>query len=145
MIKKTVTYKDFNEVEHTEDYYFHLTKGELIDWATEEGGGFVDKLTDISKTEDPLEIIPIVKAILIRAYGVRTEDGKNFFKRPEDVDAFQYSAAFSELYVELSTDADKLVEFVEGIMPELDPETQKKIDQEKAKLEKELKADKGSK
>lgn len=137
MIKKTVTGKDFNGNEYKEDYYFHLTTGDLIDWTTEDGG-LVDKLMNISKEEDPLKIIPIMKKILIRSYGVKTSDGHGFIKDPEDVKNFQYSAAFSELYTELSTNADKAVEFIEGILPEFDDETKKKIEEAKKQYEKDL-------
>ena len=135
MIKKTVTGKDFDGKDYTEEYYFHLTTGDLIDWATEDGG-LVDKLMNISKEEDPLKIIPIMKKILIRSYGVKTKDGHGFIKDPEDVKNFQYTAAFSELYTELSTNADKAVEFIEGIMPEFDDETKKKIEEAKEQYEK---------
>lgn len=137
MIKKTVTCTDFDGNEYTEDYFFHLTKGDLIDWTTEDGG-LVDKITNIANEDDPLKIIPIMKKILIRSYGVKTPDGRGFVKDPEVVKNFQYTEAFSELYTELSTNADKAVEFIEGILPKFDAETQKKLDEAKAQYEKEL-------
>ena len=134
MIKKVVTGKDFNGNDYTEEYYFHLTTGDLIDWAAEDGG-LVDKITNIAKTDDPLKIIPMMKKILIRSYGVKTPDGHGFIKDPDTVKNFQYSAAFSELYTELSTNSDKAVEFIEGILPEFDEETKKRIDEAKKQYE----------
>lgn len=136
MIKKTVKYTDFDGVEREEDYYFHLTKGDLIDWTTEDGG-LVDRIMNIAKEDDPMKIIPIMKSILIRSYGVRTPDGKGFIKDPEEIKYFQYTEAFSELYVELSTNADKAVEFIEGILPTFDDETKKQIEEARKQFEKE--------
>ena len=136
MIKKTITYTDYEGNKQTEDFYFHLTKGDLLDWTTEDGG-LVDKIVNITKEDDPVKIIPIIKKIIIRSYGVRTPDGKGFIKDPEIVKNFQYSEAFSELYVELSTLADKTVEFIEGILPEFDEDTKKQIEEARKKFEKE--------
>lgn len=142
MIKKIVKGKDFDGNDYEEAYYFHLTKGDLIDWATEEDGGLVDKILNIAKEDDPLKIIPIMKKILIRSYGVKSPDGRSFVKDPEAVKNFQYSAAFSELYIELSTNADKAVEFIEGILPEFDEETKKKIEEARKQYEEEISASK---
>lgn len=138
MIKKVVKGKDFDGKDYEETYYFHLTKGDLIDWATEEDGGLAEKIMDIAKEDDPLKIIPMMKKILIRSYGVKSPDGHSFIKDPEAVKNFQYSAAFSELYIELSTDADKAVEFIEGIIPEFDEETKKKIEEARTRYEEEI-------
>lgn len=138
MIKKVVKGKDFDGKDYEETYYFHLTKGDLIDWATEEDGGLAEKIMDIAKEDDPLKIIPMMKKILIRSYGVKSPDGHSFIKDPDAVKNFQYSAAFSELYIELSTDADKAVEFIEGIIPEFDEETKKKIEEARKRYEEEI-------
>lgn len=145
MIQKTVKYEDFDGNKREDSFFFHLTKADLIDWAAEESGGLVDNIMNIAKEEDPLKIIPIMKEIIIRAYGVKTPDGKGFVKDEEDVKNFQYTAAFSELYVELSTDADKAVEFINGILPKFDPETQKQIEEARKQFEKEQEEKEGTK
>ena len=136
MIKKIVKGTDFDGNDYEEEYFFHLTKGDLIDWAADDGG-LVDRIMKISEETDPLKIIPMIKQILIRSYGIRTPDGKGFIKDPEAVKNFQYSDAFSELYTELSTNADAAAEFVNGILPKFDEETQKKIDEARKLYEKE--------
>ena len=138
MIKKTIKYTDFDGNSIEEPFYFHLTKGELIDWAAEGEDGFAGKIASIAKEDDPLKILPMIKEIILRSYGVRTPDGKGFVKDPELVKNFQYTQAFDELYVELSTDADKAAEFVNGILPVFDEETQAKLDEARAKYEKGL-------
>jgi hypothetical protein len=144
MIKKTIKYNDFDGVEREEDFYFHLSKADLIDWAAEEEGGFVEKIMEVSKQNDPLKIIPVMKKIIIRSYGIKTPDGKGFIKDPDAVKNFQYTEAFSELYLELSTHADRAAEFINGILPKFDPETQKELDKRIKQLEEERNADKGA-
>lgn len=138
MIQKTIKYTDFDGNPVEETYYFHLTKGELIDWAAEGDDGFAGKIAAIAKEGDPIKILPMMKEIILRSYGVRTSDGKSFVKDPELVKNFKYTQAFDELYVELSTDANKAAEFVNGILPVFDAETQARLDEARAKYEKEL-------
>lgn len=137
MIKKIIKGKDFNGNEYEDEYYFHLTTGDLIDWMANDGG-LVNQILSISKEEDPIKIIPVMKKIILNSYGVKTPDGKSFIKDADTIKAFEYSDAFSELYTELSTDSEKAAEFVNGILPEFDEETQKKLDEAKAKYEKEM-------
>lgn len=136
MIKKIIKGTDFDGNAYEDECFFLLTKGDLIDWAAEDGG-LVDRIMSISKETDPLKIIPMMKQIIIRSYGIKTPDGKGFIKDPEVVKNFQYSDAFSELYTELSTNADAAAEFVNGILPKFDEETQKKIEEAKKLYEKE--------
>ena len=135
MIEKVIKYTDFNGNPAEDICYFHLTKGELIDWAAEGDDGFAGKIASIAKENDPIKILPMMKEIILRSYGVRTPDGKGFNKDPELVKNFKYTQAFDELYVELSTDANKAAEFVNGILPAFDAETQAKLDEARAKYE----------
>lgn len=135
MIQKVIKYTDFNGNPAEDICYFHLTKGELIDWAAEGDDGFAGKIASIAKESDPIKILPMMKEIILRSYGVRTPDGKGFNKDPELVKNFKYTQAFDELYVELSTDANKAAEFVNGILPAFDAETQAKLDEARAKYE----------
>lgn len=138
MIKKIVKGKDFDGNEYTEELYFHLTEGDLLDWVTEEDGGLVEKIMAISKEEDPMKIVPIIKKILLKSYGIKTPDGRHFIKDKEALKNFEYSMAFNELYVELSTQSDKTVEFLEGVLPEFDEETKKRIAEARDQYEKEM-------
>ena len=136
MIKKIVKGTDFDGNPYEEECFFHLTKGDIIDWAAEDGG-LVDRIMKISEETDPLKIVPMMKQIIIRSYGIKTPDGKGFIKDPDAVKNFQYSDVFSELYTELSTDAEAAAEFVNGILPKFDEETQKRIEEAKKLYEKE--------
>ena len=52
MIKKTVTYTDFDGNERTEDFYFHLTEQELTEWELSVDGGLSGVLTRIINSRD---------------------------------------------------------------------------------------------
>ena len=134
MIQKIIKGTDFDGNEYEESCWFHLTKGDLIDWAAEDGG-LVDRLINITNETDPLKIVPIMKQIILRSYGIKTPDGKGFIKDQEAVKNFQYTDAFSELYVELSTNADAAAEFANGILPKFDEETQRQIEEAKKRFE----------
>ena len=117
MIKKTVTYKDFDGNERTEDFYFHLTEQELTEWELSVDGGLSGVLTRIVNSSDNKTMIEIFKSLLVKSYGEKTPDGRGFIKNDTVLNNFIYTQAFSDLYMELATDDKKAAEFVNGIMP----------------------------
>lgn len=117
MIKKTVTYKDFDGNERTEDFYFHLTEQELTEWELSVDGGLSGVLTRIINSKDNKKIIEIFKDLLLRSYGVKTPDGRGFIKNEEVLNDFKYTQAFSDIYMELATDDKAAADFVNGIIP----------------------------
>ena len=118
MIKKTVTYKDFDGNERTEDFYFHLTEQELTEWELSVDGGLSGVLTRIINSNDNKKIIEIFKDLLIRSYGVKTPDGRGFIKNEEVLNDFKYTQAFSDIYMELATNDKAAADFVNGVIPE---------------------------
>lgn len=116
MLKKTITYTDFNEMERTQDFYFNLTKIELMKMEASVDGGLAEKLKRISAAQDGVAIMEVMEDLIRRSYGVKTADG-GFVKRPEDLAAFVSTEAYSNLFMELVTDAEGAVNFVKGILP----------------------------
>lgn len=135
MLKKTITYEDYDGNTRTEDFYFNLSKAELIEIEASTPGGVAAKLEKISKDNNGSEIIKTFKDIILKSYGVKSEDGKRFIKSEEISKAFEETEAYSELFYELALDADKAAAFVNGIMPRKlieeannDPELRAKIE-----------------
>lgn len=124
MIKKTIKFENYNGEEETEDFYFNLSKGELvkmqmaaIDQHTE---SFQDKLEKIGKHLNGKALIEVVDEIIDSSYGVRSTDGKNFDKVQNGVklvENFKSTGAYSELIVELCTDAKATADFMNGLVP----------------------------
>ena len=117
MIKKTITYTDYNGNERTEDAYFNLTKAEITKMELAVKGGLAEMIKRIVEAQDTPAIIDVFEDLIKRSYGVKTPDGRGFLKRPEDLEAFMATEAYSQLFMELATDADAASKFVNGIVP----------------------------
>lgn len=117
MLKKSITYTNFNDEEITEDFFFHLSKAELVELEMSHDGGLSEALKKIVAAEDNKQLIIEFKKIILTAYGKKSEDGKRFIKSQELRDEFESSEAYSALFMELITDADAASSFVNGIVP----------------------------
>ena len=117
MIKTTITYTDYNGTERTEDFYFNLNKREITVMELSIKGGLAEMIKRIVDAQDTPAIINVFEDLIQRSYGVKTPDGRGFMKRPEDLEAFMATEAYSQLFMELATDADAAAKFVNGIVP----------------------------
>lgn len=117
MIKKTIPYNDYNGTERTEDFYFNLSKAELMEMEMGTSGGLAEMINKIVSTQDAPAIIKVFKDLILKAYGEKSPDGKRFIKSEELSIAFSQTEAYSVLFMELATNADAAAEFVKGIMP----------------------------
>lgn len=127
MLKKSITYTDFNGEEITEDFFFHLSKAELVELEMSQKEGLSQYLENIIKAENGQEIMTIFKKLLLQAYGQRSPDGKRFVKNEGLRQEFLSSEAYSELFMELVTDADAAAAFINGIIPATLADDLKKI------------------
>lgn len=117
MLKKTVTYTDYNGVERTEDFYFNLTKAEITEMEMSTAGGFAEMIQKVVKAQDAPTIIKVFKDLVLKAYGEKSPDGKRFMKSEEIATAFSQTEAYSQIFMELATDAKAASAFVNGIVP----------------------------
>ena len=116
MYKKTIKYVDFNGAEREEDFYFHMTKAEIVKLEFSEKGGLKATLQAISETNDSKKLLELVERIVRMSYGRRSVDGKDFIKKPEYVDAFLSSEAYSNLFIDFIKDPKFGAEFINGII-----------------------------
>ena len=117
MIKKTISYTDFDGNRCTEDAYFNMMKSEWMEMQASVPEGFGKKLQEIAKNKDEKGIIEFVKELIKRSYGHKSPNGKSFIKSEEETLEFMQSEAYSELFVEIVHNADAASEFVNGIIP----------------------------
>jgi hypothetical protein len=117
MLKKTVTYVDYNGVERTEDFYFNLTKAEVAEMEMSVEGGFSKMLEEIVASKDNVRIVSLFKQMVLKAYGEKSADGRRFVKSEEISKAFSETEAYSEIFMELALNSDQAAAFVNGIMP----------------------------
>lgn len=122
MLKKTITYTDYNGVQHTDDFYFNLTKVELADMQMSEKEGFDQKLKNIIEAKDNKSIYETFKYFIHKSYGEKSVDGKRFMKTDPVTGAplyiaFMETEAYSELVFELVQNDETMAAFINGIMP----------------------------
>lgn len=133
MLQKTITYIDYNGTERKEDFYFNLTKAEITMMDMSEAGGLEAKLQKIIQSLDGKGIMDTFRDIILRSYGEKSPDGKRFIKSEELSREFEQTEAFSQLFMEICTDADAAGAFVRGIVPS---DLSSEIDKELAKQKK---------
>lgn len=118
MLKKTITYTDYNGNEHTENFYFNLSKAEVMEMEMSIDGGLAQMIERIVETQDAPAIIKLFKDLILKAYGEKSNDGKRFKKSAELSEAFSQTEAYSQLFMELATDTEAASAFINGIVPE---------------------------
>lgn len=119
MIKWPITYTDYNGETHTEDFYFNLNKAELMEMNFDANGAYADYLQRMVDQRDAIKLGAEYKRIILKSYGEKSADGRRFVKSKELVEAFEQSEAYSELYMELIGDPDKMTRFIEGVLPKV--------------------------
>lgn len=112
-----MTFTDYNGNERTEDFYFNLSKAELSEMELSTTGGLGQMIQDIVAAQDTPRIISIFKDLILKSYGIKSADGRRFIKSKELSTEFSQTEAYSEIFMELATNADAATEFVNGIMP----------------------------
>ena len=136
MLKKTITYEDYDGNTRTEDLYFYISKAELTEMELSTPGGFTKKLESITQAQNGAEIMKVFKEIILKAYGEKTPDGRGFIKKRNGVmlaEEFEQTEAYNQLFTELIMDPDKAAAFINGIMPRDLVEASKNIENLQAK------------
>lgn len=140
MIKKTVTYQDFDGKSQTEDLYFHLTKPDTLLYATKMRTvlGLPEERMDNTKSEEELaaeikdalnrataqNVLQLIDSVIDMAYGVKSDDAKHFHKSAELLADFKSSLAYEELFSEFIRDGQQFQSFVEGLIGAAPPTLQ---------------------
>lgn len=118
MYKKKITYTDYDGVERTEDFYFNLSKAEMIMLESTTPGGYTAMLQRIIDSKDNIALMNTFTDLIKRSYGVKSEDGKRFVKSPQILDEFLSSAAYEQMFLEFFTTENAASDFAKGIMPQ---------------------------
>lgn len=117
MLKKRIKYTDYNGTAREEDFYFNLSKAEIMEMEMTTNGGLTETINRIIDTQDAPSIIKIFKEIILKAYGEKSPDGKRMIKSKELAESFAQTEAYSELFMELASDSDAASKFINGIIP----------------------------
>lgn len=117
MVKKTITYIDYDGTERTEDFYFNLSEAEITEMQLSVEGGMRGYIEKIIAAKSQLELVKLFKDILLRSYGKKSLDGRLFVKNEANTAEFVASPAYSIIYMELVTDTEAATKFVNGLIP----------------------------
>lgn len=121
MLKKRITYTDYDGNERTEDFYFNLSKAEILEMEYSTVGGMQKKMETIIATKDSKRLIEVFKGIILDSYGEKTPDGRHFIKVDENghrlANKFMQTEAYTSLFMELAFDDKAASEFINGIIP----------------------------
>ena len=138
MLTKTITYTDYNGVEKTEDFRFNLSKLEMLDLSLSMSD--TDEENVRTKMEKYLDeknykpVIEILKKLVLKAYGVKSEDGKRFEKSEELSTAFSQHPAFEVLIFEMMQNPEVASNFMINLIPsELQSEVKTAIENDQVK------------
>jgi hypothetical protein len=120
MLKKTITYTDYDGLERTEEFRFNLTKAELVDMELTTAGTFSETMKRIIAEKDIIRIAKLFKELLLKSYGVKSDDGKRFVKSQELSEAFSQTEAYSDLYIELLSNPEEAAKFFAEVAPKIE-------------------------
>ena len=119
MLKKTIEYEDWNGKTRTEDFYFNLTRPEIaeLEYGLGPGKSLTGSIQDLIDAKDFGAVLATTKELILKSYGVKSDDGRRFVKNQEIRDSFEQNPAYDILYMELATNAESLADFIAGLMP----------------------------
>lgn len=123
MLKKEITYTNFNDEEITVTEYFNLNKVQTMKLVSGHGG--MDKyLQSIIDEKNGEKFIDFVEELVYSAYGKRDpENAENFITAKEVKDAFTKTGAYDELVYTLLSNEKEFESFFIGILPKAMQET----------------------
>lgn len=116
MIKKTISYTDYDGNERKEDFYFNLNRAEIVELEMSVEGGLSAWGQSIIDARDSEAIIKMFKNIIGSAYGVKSPDGRRFIKSEELKNEFFQTEAYSELLTEFLTNTKSMTDFFNGLV-----------------------------
>lgn len=135
MVKKTITFPDFEGKEVTKDFYFNLSKMEFRVLDRKIPGGLQNMIDQIMKEKDEDRLIDLLDILILESYGEKSEDGR-FVKEDRTgrrlSSFFKISEAWDVLFMNLVSNEKELHEFLMGIVPK---DVAERAEAETAKME----------
>lgn len=130
MFTKTVNYEDFLGNERSETVHFHLSQNEIIEFAmelpSEVSEAVGDDPANMNEEEAALKIaqaignkgiVDFLKKLIMKSYGVPSEDGRKFEKSEALSNEFAQTIVYDEILMELMTDDEAATLFVSKVIP----------------------------
>lgn len=127
MLKKSITYVDYNGVERTEDFYFNLNKAETLGYIIGFEGGIESFIEKVVQEEDVKKLWDLWSDFILMCYGEKSSDGRRFIKTKELSEGFKQTEAYNNLVMELVSGkgADN-AKFVNAVVADVEKDPNKK-------------------
>lgn len=119
MLRKLIKYTDYNGATREEEFYFNLSKTEVLEMEMTTKGGLEYAIKKMIQTDDRAGLIVLFKDLILKSYGEKSPDGRKFIKSPELALDFAQTEAYVELYMELVSNTEAASAFVNGIVPQV--------------------------
>ena len=117
MFKHTIKYTDYNGQERSEQFYFNLSKAELMEMELSTQAGVEEMIRVLIATNDNAKIVKVFKDLILKSYGIKSEDGRRFIKSDELRNQFEQSEAYSEFFMQMVANEDNLQnKFINGVI-----------------------------
>lgn len=116
MFRTEIEYVDYNGNQRKDMLYFNLSKAEMMEMELSTTAGVEEKLRMLIATKDNSKIVQIFKDLILKSYGIKSEDGTRFIKNAVLREEFEQSEAYSELFMKLLSDSDFQAKFINGII-----------------------------
>ena len=120
MIRKTLTYLDYEGKEHTKDFYFSLNQTEFALMNNRLPGGFEAYLKRIQEDHNEEKLLDLLTMFIVEGYGIR-ESGDDFIKEDEQGrklgKRFKCTEACDNLITELLEKENNIGAFLIGMLP----------------------------
>lgn len=138
MIKKTISYTDFDDVKRTEDFWFHLGKAGIVEIeAATNGLGLEAWIKQVLRDQNVQAVLDMYKRMIGLAVGKRTPEGR-FVKSREITEDFVNSEAYGELLQEMFQSPNAGSDFLRSLLAKDVLATVEEVQAKQRKLEEEL-------
>lgn len=117
MYETKVKYEDYNGNHREETLNFNLNETEFLEWEMMTPGGLENLIDKILEKKDRGELYMTFKNLILKAYGVKTDDGRRFMKTDAIREEFLQTEAYNQFMLKLSTDNKVAAAFINGITP----------------------------
>ena len=115
MICRKIKYTDYNGVEKVGEYWFNMSRADLMDLETKNGGGWFDRMKALIAEQNGIEAWNMIRQFVDDAYGMKTEDG-GFDKDEKHLKKFKQTEAYSEFIWHFVDHPEEFADFVNGII-----------------------------
>ena len=117
MFKYNSKYTDYNGNERNELLYFNLSQAEIMEMELSTQAGIEEKIRMMIATKDNAKIVQTFKELILKSYGIKSEDGRRFIKNQQLRDEFEQSEAYSEFFMAMIRNDDNLqTKFINGVV-----------------------------